>query len=58
MARSIYGLENGRILQADILARDDDVIAAGHGNAEYEAMVFQARAVLMQHAEDERGAGR
>lgn len=53
-ARGMYGLNGGPFSRADILARDEDVMAAGHGNAEYEAKTFQARAVLMQHAEDRK----
>jgi hypothetical protein len=49
MARSIYGLTNGHFTRADIEALDALVMASGRGNAEYEANVFQARAVLIQH---------
>lgn len=58
MARSMYGLTNGRYRQADILARDEHVMATAHGNAEFEQKIYQARAVLMQHAEgEEEGQG-
>lgn len=48
-ARGMYGLNGGPFTQADVEALDELVMASGHGNADYEAKVFQARAVLMQH---------